>query len=244
MYDICKYIHTQLVGLRDSYFSKSKLLATAPPRGRPTAADLVYQTQTSLFNGLQQLLVSCLSMAQHGDLVNPIGSRYGIFTYHKNHLNVWVYIYQTWILWGWTLVFQHVTQLGEASTLAFGRSGCFGKKQMKNGWEMIVCLQTITLQIVSESQLYFFYINAYIDEKNAKETIYSFKRIHCISKFECNYIYLDHPFGCQISAPNGLVLVVKGPKFQTLEGFRYTCYKSHLANGPWNKTLNFTYFPY
>ena len=29
------------------------------------------------------------------------------------------------------------------------------------------------------------------------------------------HIYLDPPFGCQISAPNGLFLVVKGLKFQT-----------------------------
>ena len=118
----------------------------------------------------------------------------------------------------------------------------------KNKWKMVerwlfVCKQLLCRSFQNLNYI-FFYINAYIDEKNAKETIYSFKRIHCISKFECNYIYLDHPFGCQISAPNGLVLVVKGPKFQTLEGFRYTCYKSHLANGPWNKTLNFTYFPY
>ena len=31
---------------------------------------------------------------------------------------------------------------------------------------------------------------------------------------------LDPPFGCQISAPNGLFLVVKGLNFQTLGGFR------------------------
>ena len=97
MYDICtyKYISIQLVGLHDSDFSKSILLTADPPRCRPTAADLVYQTQASLFNGLQQLLVSCLSMAQHGDLVDPIGSMYGIFSYiyHKNHLNVGIYIY-------------------------------------------------------------------------------------------------------------------------------------------------------
>ena len=34
------------------------------------------------------------------------------------------------------------------------------------------------------------------------------------------YIYLDPPFGCQISTPNGLFLMVKGPKFQTLGRFR------------------------
>ena len=35
------------------------------------------------------------------------------------------------------------------------------------------------------------------------------------------YIYLDPPFGCQISAPNGLFLVVKGLKFHTPGGSRY-----------------------
>ena len=39
--------------------------------------------------------------------------------------------------------------------------------------------------------------------------------------FEYKYLYLNPPFGCQISARNGLFLVIKGPKFQTkLGGFR------------------------